>query len=383
MNPIMNLNGFSARIMEAERLQGENEHGLPPGSPLPVYHTEAFKNHPDSWLVEDGCYVVPVKPDKGLWFDWTGNDSSNSAIIPTVKGCNPITGLKTEGFALERYKNKCPTHGTEFKKDRYCEECGYKWPAQNYITNPNTLWWDGFRDHDGIVRQFFITADMLKDVASNMIGKKNTVPAFGFAFYGSKVVRYPTYEPDGNAGGSFNGFLGSSGIQHIYNTNYTHAVGLDACMPDMMDGGMDTMDFMDMSCDASQSMTLGISEDSNSVKPKGMSFSKRVSKSKSSAPGVSAKMRDMSEVVGPDVQGEFVSNYMEQPKEAEVAIGAGAKITQELIQDPYKLNSWKDDPDSIMRIYFIFEEEFRHWESFGMRDFDGKKDGMLNNIPVG
>jgi len=66
-----------------------------------------------------------------------------------------------------------------------------------------------------------------------------------------------------------------------------------------------------------------------------------------------------------------------------VAVGAGAKIKQALQPDTYKLDEWKDEPSSIMRIYFVFEEEFKHWKSFGMKDLYGTRDGMLNGLPVG
>jgi hypothetical protein len=182
----MEYKGFKASIMEAERLKGDCVHGLLPGTALPIYYVEEFLRVPENW-VKKGGFVVPVKPEKGLWFDWRANSAVNTAVIPTVKGCNPITGLQTSGFHLERYENKCPKHGCDFLMERYCPECGYKWPPQSYISgNSNTLWWDGFRSEEGVVRQFFFTEDMMRDIATHLIGKENTVPAFGFAFYSPK-----------------------------------------------------------------------------------------------------------------------------------------------------------------------------------------------------
>jgi hypothetical protein len=109
--------------------------------------------------------------------------------MPTVKGMNPVTGQKTEGYGLERYENKCPVHNIDFREGRFCEECNYKWPPQNYVAAPNRLWWDGFRTSDGKVRQFFFTEDLAKSIPENVIGKQNTVPAFGFAFYKTKQTR--------------------------------------------------------------------------------------------------------------------------------------------------------------------------------------------------
>jgi hypothetical protein len=51
------------------------------------------------------------------------------------------------------------------------------------VSNPDTLWWDGFFHNDGTVRQFFFTEEVKRDVASIIMGEENTVPAFGFAFY--------------------------------------------------------------------------------------------------------------------------------------------------------------------------------------------------------
>jgi hypothetical protein len=42
----------------------------------------------------------------------------------------------------------------------------------------------------------------------------------------------------------------------------------------------------------------------------------------------------------------------------EVSIGAGAKIEQILKADPYPLDSWKDTPDAVMTLYFVFQEKF-------------------------
>lgn len=184
----MEYKGFYARIMEAPRLEGDQVHGLPPGTPLPVYYADAFINYPENWMKGPGVFVVPVRPDKGLWFDWRRNSEINTAVLPTVKGCNPITGLQTSGFHLEKYENKCPKHGCDFLAERFCPKCNFKWSDRNYCSM-NPLWWDGFRSEDGTVRQFFFTEEMMRDIATHLIGEKNTVPAFGFAFYTPKERR--------------------------------------------------------------------------------------------------------------------------------------------------------------------------------------------------
>ena len=72
-----------------------------------------------------------------------------------------------------------------------------------------------------------------------------------------------------------------------------------------------------------------------------------------------------------------------EPVKKEVAVGAGAKIKQGPQADTYELDDWKDEPSSVMRIYFVFQEELDHWKSFGMKDLDGQVNGMLDSLPVG
>jgi len=186
---IISYKNFKAQIMKAPRLKDDGIHVLPPSDPLDIYYSDEFINYPENWMKGPGIFVVSVLPETGLWFDWTFNSDKNTAIVPTVKGCNPITGLKTSGFHLERYEDKCPKHGCDFIGDRFCEECGYKWPCQNYVAYPNLLLWDGYRSEDGNVRQFFFTEELMRDVSSALIGRENTVPAFGFAFYTPKKLR--------------------------------------------------------------------------------------------------------------------------------------------------------------------------------------------------
>jgi len=70
-------------------------------------------------------------------------------------------------------------------------------------------------------------------------------------------------------------------------------------------------------------------------------------------------------------------------KKVEVSVGAGAKINQALNPDSYPLDSWKEEPDASMTVYFIFKEQFEELKAKGMRDLSGSKEGMLEGIPVG
>jgi len=389
-NTVMSYKGFCASVMEAQRLQGDRTFGLPPGNAISAYPSEVFKEYPGSWMRGPGVFIVPVRPNKGLWFNWTGNDCANTAVLPTVKGCNPITGLQTSGFHLERYDNKCPKHDIDFGPDRFCEKCGYKWAPQNYCCAPNTLWWDGFRAEDGSVRQFFFTEDEVRDIASKMIGKENTVPAFGFAFYRPKVERpkqatvfgssmlyqfphkyldhtmlpihksFPdslnttwTYTNSSLTGGTVYG-AGSKSI------NLSHS----ELTPDMADVQV-------YNCSSVEQPTGGLIG-AMPAESGPMSLDRPRSKAKNPESILRSRSVRYSDQVKP----------VEAPKK-EVAIGAGAKIRQDLQEDPYPLDTWKDKPDSVMTIYFVFQEEVDKMVKAGFVETTEKKEGMLSDMPVG
>ena len=67
----------------------------------------------------------------------------------------------------------------------------------------------------------------------------------------------------------------------------------------------------------------------------------------------------------------------------EVSVGAGAKIDQELPADTYPVETWKDTPDAVMTVYFVFQEEFKNMAAGGFKDFKDCKEAMLKDLPVG
>ena len=67
-----------------------------------------------------------------------------------------------------------------------------------------------------------------------------------------------------------------------------------------------------------------------------------------------------------------------------VSVGAGAKIAQELEDDVLKLDQWDDTEKGIIRLYFVFEPEFKNiYNNGGVRDLNGDAAGYLNGLPVG
>ena len=181
MSRIMEANGHYAAIMRADKKKEDNA-GLPSGVPIPCLPVDYLKDRPSFWIGGQNSFVCPVNSDWGLWFNWQANRRDIS-ILTSVKGMNPLTGQRISGLGLEQYKEQCPVHKIPLKHGKFCSECNFKWPDQNYITDPTPFYLDGFRSEDGIVRQFYFTEDMAKSVPELCIGKDDTVPAFGFCFY--------------------------------------------------------------------------------------------------------------------------------------------------------------------------------------------------------
>jgi hypothetical protein len=123
------------------------------------------------------------------------NNPSNTAVLSSVKGMNPLTGRRVAGYELENYQDECPIHHKPFSKGKLCPDCGFKWPHQNYISQPNKFYIDSFVTPSG-VRQFYFTEDMAKSIPELVIGKEDTVPAFGFCFY--KLKEYNPVWESGN-----------------------------------------------------------------------------------------------------------------------------------------------------------------------------------------
>jgi hypothetical protein len=357
--------GFKAGLMRAARLQDNGMvHGLPQGSPVPVYPIASLPGCPSDWVREAGTYVCPIEVGWGLWFDWTKNDALNTAVIPSVKGMNPITGRKLEGFGMEAYVDKCPIHDEPFAHGRKCEKCGYEWPSQNYVCAPDTLWWDGFRQPDGCVRQFFFTDEDKRDIASAVIGKANTVPAFGFVFYKPKNPRTPPkVEWRDSFGTGYGGIPFGGG-----NIFIGHKLG-----------------------EYDQIKTKGpiyyssdhISYDSN-VSTTSVSFS-------SNTKSLSGEVKAQGLMMNAEGEKEqLTSGNMSVLRSArccvkkDVAVGAGAKIRQELSTDSLGMDGWQDKHSATIRLYFCFEEQFKQIvKNGGVKIITSNANGFLDGLPVG
>ncbi len=324
--------GFFASIMRAKRLKDKGlVHGLPPGEKIPVFPIAMLPDAPTEWVRDAGTYVCPVDADWGLWFDWTQNDYANTAILPSVKGLNPITGLKIEGFSLEQYADKCPIHKEPFTHKNFCVQCGYEWPYQNYVCSPNTLWWDGFRERDGTVRQFFFSDEDKRDIASLVIGKENTVPAFGFAFYRPKNPRIvPTL---------FSRTWNIKTITTGFDTDYLGGSSISS------------------SCISGQQLDNVCCS------------------------AFSGKEMDIETKTSFDVSTQ--RGILRSKNSKNVSVGAGAKIEQKLSADNLGLDGWQTKPAAVIRLYFCFEEQFIEITKNGIREITQNNEGYLKGLPVG
>jgi len=343
----MEHNGFKASLKKAPRLIGEHTFGLPSGENIPVFPVDAFLEAPYEWVKGPGSYVCPIESEWGLWFDWRGNNKMNTAILPSVKGMNPINGRKIEDLALERYKKTCPTHGTDFLgNDRLCEQCGWSWPPQNYVCAPNALWWDGFRADDGTVRQFFFSKEEEADIASAVIGSHNVAPAFGFCFYKPKkeyVINPPPVTYNTGYYG-YSGFSGHSGLSGV--SGYSGSVG-----------NVGTSGY---------SGDIGISSCSGVSGPRGWSGSSGSSGASGWNPSGWSGIRGDEEEI------------------KSVSVGAGAKINQTLMSDSRKsIDEWENEYSGIIRLYFCFRPQFTKILRGGTRDLKGNKEGFLKGLRVG
>ena len=217
---LMRANGCSVGFNMPEALKGESTHSLPPYRKRMPYLVDEFPACPTNWMRSEGktkSYFVPVNEGDGMWLDFNNNEfhTHHLAIVVSIQGINPITGMPCNDAQLEQYIEECPKHKIKFGPDRYCKKCYFKWPKQNYICTTGTpngsLWLDGFKAADGVVRQYILTEEKMRGVASNIIGK-DRVYAIGLSFFlakDKKPVEAPSRGLAGNWTTSNNSYVGA------------------------------------------------------------------------------------------------------------------------------------------------------------------------------
>jgi len=345
--PEMTVNGISAIINTPEALEGEGLHGLPPHMPVEAYVVDEYSACPENWehgSEKASSYFVSLEAGKGMWFDFTRNQyhKHHIAVVISVQGINPVTGKPITELSLIQHKKQCPVHNVDFKQNRYCPECGYNWPAQNYIattTGETHLWLDGFRNENGEVRQYIISEEQARGIAKQIEDQDpefKRVWAIGFAFYLSKEAK-----PE----------LPRMTRSISYGAPYqTHKISA-------------TSDWLD----------------SNNWSSKGGGMS--------AAPGRSLNSHT------PDLEQFCVSTTPAPIPPAHIAqtekiietkkleIGGGARIKQDIGIDPNEIDYWQPEPAGMIYVNFTSKETRQQIINAGKRQ--DKKEGPLNGLKVG
>ncbi len=180
----MRVGGLGIEIHLPLKRKGGGK-SLAPLHQWPVYDAADYADAcPTDWVdlgaPNRGVFFIgvprPGEEERELWFDFRSmnHDTHHLAVLMSVQGLNAVSGLPVAsgmvcgGYEapgesrLEQYLENCPVHGVPFQAKRMCPECGFRWPAQNYITNsagPNSValfWRDGWRTAEGTISQFVI-----------------------------------------------------------------------------------------------------------------------------------------------------------------------------------------------------------------------------------
>lgn len=375
----MNSNGFYAgfnmpeALISREDKDEELAHRLPPYAKRKSFMVDEFPACPSNWMQSEGkltSYFVPVQEKKGMWLDFNKNFERDYhvAIVVSVQGVNPITGLPCKDAALEQYIESCPKCNEKFGPNRLCKKCGYKWPKQNYICTTGTpsgqLWLDGFRSAEGVVRQYILTQEKMRGVASNIIGESR-VFAIGMSFFLSK-------NPKRDYNSRYQDYIrGSFNKSCLYLNVSSPAPEANACgAASIVDKSTNTVsDWMETPdrnlstiCDSLSSFS---NTDNDCVKSSSSNSRSVKSSNRSKGGGASA--------------GSFTS----QIKTKKLEVGAGANIDQMVYDDPETLDFWRTSPESILCVNYCLEEEAAKIITSGRVSVAGHKEGFLKDVLVG
>lgn len=361
----MIVNGLQAEFNMPMAPKGDGTHGLPPYNRQKVFVVDEYPACPTNWehgSSKASSYFAALRPGAHMWFDFNmnANYSHHIAIVCSIQGINPVTGQRTKVLRLEQYKDKCPTHDIKFKQDRFCEKCGYKWPAQNYLTTANMplghFWIDGFRAEDGTVRGFLISEEQIEGIAAQMIGE-DRVWAVGIAYYLSKE---PWARPVPTS------FLRSQSI------------GLS---DSLTKGGSAEIYTADSIMDMDTSFSYGASGSSGSKGLSGPGGSSAGGGGTISSSGFSAAPRKMRST---SKRATYSSSDIKQVDTKKLEIAAGAKISQELnYPDPNDLDFYQDEPIGINYMNFTDLESVKKILKAGKRDLTQGGEGFLAPLKTG
>jgi len=361
----MKHNGFSVGLNTPNALSGDQTFNLPPYAPQKPFLVDKYPACPKNWMRSEGktkSFFVPVIEGKGMWLDFNENEkhTHHVAIVISIQGVNPITGMPCNDAHMEQYIEQCPKHKISFGPDRYCKKCNYKWPKQNYICTTGTpnglLWIDGFRTVDGIVRQYILTKERIKGVASHIIGK-DRVYAIGLSFFVSKEKKPQPSDSD---------IL----IQTTKTCNPIWIVPKDYYQPYQPY----YYPLADYYKNYPYTTTTSIQYN--------MTVNQERSLSNMGGGTTFSNCNSPSQIIS--CSNNIKTVYSVDPVQTKkIEIGAGANINQFIYDDPEKLEYWHDYPESIICINYCEEQNALKIIEKGEIDTEGHKEGFLKEIPVG
>jgi hypothetical protein len=360
--------GVGLNMPAAIKDDGDRVHSLPPYRPRKSYLVDEYPACPEHWMRSTGrtkSYFVPVVEDAALWLDF--NSVSNAlhhvSVVPSIQGVNAITGMAVESASLEQYRDNCPRHNKPFGADRLCKDCGYKWPRQNYLASSaqpeSSMWLDGFRAEDGVIRQYIFTKQKQRGVAKAIIGDRR-VFALGISFFFSKEHKpKPVYSPLRSSGGnmSVDGLSKGWGSPAVYWSSKIDD-GVSG------GGGGSTMGDSPM-CSSNLDMA---------------SFQSSLKRSATKCASSSAMRR-----IGSLVEHVNPANhvYVNHVQIDQMEIAAGVKIDQRIYDDPNDLAFWADSPEALVVINYATESECESIIKAGRIDLSGSREGFLTGLPIG
>jgi hypothetical protein len=301
-----------------------------------------------------------------MWLDFNGNwvHTHDIAVAVSVQGINPLTGEKSDPIRLEQYKEMCPKHQREFKQDRFCDDCTYKWHPQNYICSNATpygmFWIDGFRAEDGVVRQWYFTEEECKGIAAQVIGDER-VYAIGIAFYLSKKPKpKPKYQR--RTRGSF---CGGPGGQMYMSSGPTGFKGFAPSFDISVNAGGGT--WCSTSTPTPTNYDLAASDEVHIL----------CSNSLESLTGY----EPLGDIYNDQRLGSFEAEAAAiEEEQTLLEIGAGAKINQKIHQDPQALDYWQDEPAGFIYINYCDQATADRILKAGKRQ--EKTDGFLAGLNI-
>lgn len=387
-----------------------NGNGLPPFAKRKSYLVDEYPACPQDWPRSEGSqisYFVPVKKDKGMWLDFNEcmKGVYDVAIVISIQGVNAITGLPTEDTALEQYKEECPKHKVKFGPHRFCEQCGHRWPKQNYLSTTATpngqLWLDGFRSGDGKVRQYILTEERLRGVANAIVGERR-VHSIGISFFlsknqssrnanrgalrvggllmgGSSYSKSKTNLMSG-AAPKYGGHTITYAEPQFFSPTYNSPVW-DIPPGMIMTSGTSGMGGMSGTKGMSEICLLTACNHPLSASAAGSSYSIDCARGIKKSYEPIATMDSM--LISSEVKSEPEVKAESPNPAVKLEVGAGAVINQKIYDDPNDIDFWRDKPETVMIINYANEDVVTDILFKGKKDVTGSEEGFLENVPKG